>query len=109
MSGGDIVGEKISKIFYLNKKDENTFVGKELGDEFGYNHVYGGYPFAQSMLAAQKTVGPQFIPHSLHSFFLVDGELLFNLNIILNINILYTIIYFSLSIETNCLQNTENP
>ena len=74
MSDSNILTEKLSNIFNLDKEDENTFIGKALGDEAGTNHVYGGYPFAQSLIAAQRTVESQFVPHSLHSFFLLDGE-----------------------------------
>ena len=62
---------KLSTILTLDKKDENTFVCSPDSYEDKEKHfVYGGFLFAQSLIAAQKTVGPGFLPHSLHAYFL---------------------------------------
>ncbi|KAE9546764.1 hypothetical protein FO519_010024 [Halicephalobus sp. NKZ332] len=73
MTDHDIVIEELLKIFILDKEDENTFVANHLGDgTWLTKNVYGGCLFAQSLMAAQKTVGPEFLPHSLHSLFILN-------------------------------------
>ena len=76
MSEHDIVAEKLLKIFVLDKEDDDTYVANHLGDGTWFSkNVYGGCLFAQSLVAAQKTVGSEFIPHILHSLFILNGKL----------------------------------
>uniref|UniRef100_A0AC34R721 Acyl-CoA thioesterase n=1 Tax=Panagrolaimus sp. JU765 TaxID=591449 RepID=A0AC34R721_9BILA len=73
MSTQEIVTEELLKIFILDKEDDNTYVANHLGDgTWLTKNVYGGALFAQSLVAAQKTVGSEFLPHSIHSLFILN-------------------------------------
>ena len=76
MSTTEIVTEELLKIFILDEgKDENTFIANHLGDgTWITKNVYGGALFAQSLVAAEKTVPKQFLPHSIHSLFILNGK-----------------------------------
>lgn len=39
-----------------------------------WGRVYGGHVFAQSLVAAQRTVPAGFHPHSLHGYFILSGK-----------------------------------
>ena len=68
----------------LERLEDNLFRGRTGGD--GFKRVYGGQVLAQSLAAAQRTVGPDDIAdgeaaktgprqmHSLHSYFLLAGD-----------------------------------
>ena len=114
MSEHDIVVEELLKIFILDREDDDTYVANHLGDgTWLTKNVYGGCLFAQSLVAAQKTVGSQFLPHSLHSLFILNGKLLYVIVVLLENDNLSTksiyVNYFSLSIETSGLQDSKNP
>ncbi|KAL1959174.1 hypothetical protein VTO42DRAFT_2679 [Malbranchea cinnamomea] len=40
----------------------------------GARGIYGGAAIAQSLAAAQKTVPPDFLPHSMHCYFVLAGD-----------------------------------
>ncbi|KAK2810034.1 hypothetical protein FQN50_003228 [Emmonsiellopsis sp. PD_5] len=40
----------------------------------GARGIYGGAAIAQSLAAAQLTVGPEFSPHSMHCYFVLAGD-----------------------------------
>jgi acyl-CoA thioesterase II len=73
MSTKDIVTEELLKIFILDEEDKDTYIANHLGDgTWITKNVYGGALFAQSLVAAEKTVEKQFLPHSIHSLFILN-------------------------------------
>ncbi|KAE9546180.1 hypothetical protein FO519_010608, partial [Halicephalobus sp. NKZ332] len=75
MVGDALVKNTLLNIFGLDKEDEDTFVARNLkGNVSGAKLIYGGFLFAQSLVAAQRTVGPEFLPHSMHSFFIFNAS-----------------------------------
>ncbi|KAE9548721.1 hypothetical protein FO519_008071 [Halicephalobus sp. NKZ332] len=75
MADAAIVKNALLNIFGLDKEDENTFIARNLkGNQSDAKSVYGGFLFSQSLVVAQKTVGPGFLPHSMHSFFIFNAS-----------------------------------
>lgn len=63
--------------FALIKIDDNTYEGKYQLEPYieGARGTYGGEFVSQTLLAAWETVlNPEFVPHSLHSYFLKAGS-----------------------------------
>jgi acyl-CoA thioesterase-2 len=58
----------------LEKLDEKLFRGRQLEDT-GFFRVFGGQVAAQALVAAQLTVPEERHVHSLHSYFLLGGDL----------------------------------
>jgi acyl-CoA thioesterase II len=58
----------------LEKLDEGLFRGRQLEDT-GFFRVFGGQVAAQALVAAQLTVPEERHVHSLHSYFLLGGDL----------------------------------
>jgi acyl-CoA thioesterase-2 len=58
----------------LEKLDEGLFRGRQLADT-GFIRVFGGQVAAQALVAAQLTVPEERHVHSLHSYFLLGGDL----------------------------------
>ena len=58
----------------LEKLDEGLFRGRQL-DDTGFFRVFGGQVAAQALVAAQLTVPDERHVHSLHSYFLLGGDL----------------------------------
>jgi hypothetical protein len=58
-------------ILDLEKIEENLFRGRS--PQVGWQRVFGGLVIAQALVAAQRTV-VDFIPHSLHAYFLLGGD-----------------------------------
>uniref|UniRef100_A0A7E4VFW6 Acyl-CoA thioesterase II n=1 Tax=Panagrellus redivivus TaxID=6233 RepID=A0A7E4VFW6_PANRE len=70
-----IVSEELLKLFILDEQDANTYVANHLGDgTWITNNVYGGSLFAQSLIAASKTVTDNFVPHAMHSLFILNAS-----------------------------------
>lgn len=67
------VAENVRKLALLEEETPNVYRADHLsaGHPRSQN-AYGGLLFAQSLLAAQKTVDDKFIPHALHSFFILN-------------------------------------
>ncbi|KAH7727034.1 Protein F25E2.3 [Aphelenchoides avenae] len=67
------VAENVRKLALLEEETPNVYRADHLsaGRPRSQN-AYGGLLFAQSLLAAQKTVDDKFIPHALHSFFILN-------------------------------------
>ncbi len=65
----------------LEKIEENIFRGQNYQAPWG--RVFGGQVLAQSLHAAYQTVDPERAVHSLHSYFLLSGDL--SLPIIFNV------------------------
>ena len=58
----------------LEKLDEGLFRGRQL-ENTGFIRVFGGQVAAQALVAAQLTVPDERHVHSLHSYFLLGGDL----------------------------------
>jgi acyl-CoA thioesterase-2 len=58
----------------LEKLDEGLFRGRQL-ENTGFIRVFGGQVAAQALVAAQRTVPDERHVHSLHSYFLLGGDL----------------------------------
>ncbi len=60
-------------ILSLDEIDKNTFSG--ISKTIGSPNVFGGQVLAQALHAAYKTIPEDRIAHSLHSYFLLPGDL----------------------------------
>jgi acyl-CoA thioesterase-2 len=60
-------------ILSLDEIDKNTFSG--ISKTIGSPNVFGGQVLAQALHAAYKTISKERIVHSLHSYFLLPGDL----------------------------------
>ncbi len=58
----------------LEKLDDGLFRGRQL-ENTGFFRVFGGQVAAQALVAAQLTVPDERHVHSLHSYFLLGGDL----------------------------------
>lgn len=56
----------------LEPHGADTYVG--VGPRYPWGGLYGGQIVAQSLRAAGLTVEPQFLPHSLHAYFIRPGD-----------------------------------
>lgn len=56
----------------LENHGPDTWVG--LSPPYRWGRVYGGQVVAQSLLAATRTVDAEFLPHSLHAYFIRGGN-----------------------------------
>ena len=56
----------------LEQHGPDTYVG--VGPRYPWGGLYGGQIVAQSLRAAGLTVEPQFLPHSLHAYFIRPGD-----------------------------------
>ncbi len=56
----------------LEQIDENLYRGRS--EDPGWGQLYGGHVLGQALAAAQKTVDPARRVHSLHSYFLLTGD-----------------------------------
>jgi len=60
------------KLIQVEQLDEKTFQGNSL--DIGTGRVYGGQVLAQALKAAQITVGDNKYIHSMHAYFLREGN-----------------------------------
>ena len=56
----------------LEQHGPDTYVG--VGPRYPWGGLYGGQIVAQALRAAGLTVEPQFVPHSLHAYFIRPGD-----------------------------------
>lgn len=63
---------KLVELLDLENLDVNLFRGKQPAST--RQRVYGGQVAAQALIAAERTVDPEFHVHSLHSYFLLPGD-----------------------------------
>ena len=63
----DLVG-----LLDLEKIKENVFRG--LSPQVSFQRVFGGQVAGQALVAAGRTVGPEYFVHSLHSYFIRAGD-----------------------------------
>jgi len=52
--------------------EHNIFRGRSI--DIGSGSVYGGQALAQSLVAAQRTVDDDRVPHSMHGYFILPGD-----------------------------------
>lgn len=64
--------EELVDLLDLEALDVDLFRGKQ--PDSGRARVYGGQVAAQAMVAGARTVGPAYVVHSLHSYFLRGGD-----------------------------------
>lgn len=67
-----IVGELI-ELLQLERLEENLFRGQSR--DIGTRYVFGGQVLGQALSAAQRTVDPDRVVHSLHAYFLRAGDI----------------------------------
>lgn len=63
----------LSRVFELEPHGPDTYVGES--PDYSWGRIYGGLVVAQALLAATKTVKPEYGVHSLHAYFILGGEL----------------------------------
>lgn len=66
------IGELVD-LLKLQKLSETVFLGQNY--QSPWNRVFGGQVLAQALSAATQTVGDDRIVHSLHSYFLLAGDI----------------------------------
>jgi acyl-CoA thioesterase II len=64
--------EQLVGLLALERIDEDLFRGQS--EDLGWHRLYGGHVLAQALSAAQQTVDPARRVHSLHSYFLLSGD-----------------------------------
>lgn len=64
--------EELVKLLSLERLDEDLFRGQS--EDLGWHRLYGGHVLAQALSAAQQTVSTDRRIHSLHSYFLLSGD-----------------------------------
>jgi len=64
--------DQLVSLLDLQRIDGTTFQGASL--DIGTNRVYGGQVLGQALKAAQMTVGEGKIIHSMHAYFLREGD-----------------------------------
>jgi len=60
-----------SSLIDLVQHGPDTWVG--LSADYRWGRIYGGQVVAQALHAAMKTVGEDYVPHSLHAYFIRGG------------------------------------
>src|SRR5690606_6695995 len=74
-SGGPLMSEVFDALlglFDLEKIEENIFRGRSA--RTSWQRVFGGQTIAQALVAAQRTVEPSRLVHSLHGYFMLAGD-----------------------------------
>ncbi|MEO3782291.1 acyl-CoA thioesterase domain-containing protein [Actinocorallia sp. B10E7] len=66
------INEALAEIFALERQDEDHFVVQPVDSEM--QRTFGGQVAAQSLRAAQLTVGAERPAHSLHAYFIRGGQ-----------------------------------
>jgi acyl-CoA thioesterase II len=61
-----------SEMMALEQHGADTFVG--VGPEYPWGGLYGGQIVAQALRASGRTVDEQYLPHSLHAYFIRPGD-----------------------------------
>jgi acyl-CoA thioesterase-2 len=64
--------EELVDLLSLERLDEDLFRGRS--EDPGWGRLYGGHVLAQALSAAQQTVSTDRRVHSLHSYFLLSGD-----------------------------------
>jgi acyl-CoA thioesterase-2 len=69
---GSDATRKLVSLLDLEQLDTDLYRGRQ--PDSVRQRVYGGQVAAQALIAATRSVGPQFHVHSLHSYFLLPGD-----------------------------------
>jgi len=64
--------DDLHKLLDLEYIEHNIFRGRSI--DIGSGSVYGGQALAQSLVAAQRTVDDDRVPHSMHGYFILPGD-----------------------------------
>jgi acyl-CoA thioesterase-2 len=64
--------DELVRLLDLEDIDDDLYRGSQPDSERA--RVYGGQVAAQALIAAVRTVDPEFLVHSLHSYFLLPGD-----------------------------------
>ena len=65
--------QELIELIQLEQLDAQTFIGQNY--QAPWKRVFGGQVLAQSLSAAAQTVEPDRMVHSLHSYFLLTGDI----------------------------------
>jgi len=65
--------KELEALLDLERIDDNLFRG--IQPETGLQRVFGGQVAAQALVAATRTMSPDYFVHSLHSYFLLPGDI----------------------------------
>ncbi len=71
-AAGSEATRQLISLLDLEQLDTDLFRGKQ--PDTVRQRVYGGQVAAQALIAATRSVGPEFHVHSLHSYFLLPGD-----------------------------------
>lgn len=63
---------ELVELLDIERLDDNLFRGQKPDTEL--QRVFGGQVAAQALIAAARTTAPEFVAHSLHSYFLRPGD-----------------------------------
>ncbi|RFC68362.1 MULTISPECIES: acyl-CoA thioesterase II [Mesorhizobium] len=66
------VFDALLDLLNLEKIEENVFKGRSA--HTSWQRVFGGQTIAQALVAAQRTVEPTRLAHSLHGYFMLGGD-----------------------------------
>ena len=69
---GPAPAANLDELLGLERLDDNLFRGQSR--DIGTHRVYGGQVLGQAASAAQQTVDPERLIHSLHAYFLREGD-----------------------------------
>ncbi|MED5542261.1 MAG: acyl-CoA thioesterase domain-containing protein, partial [Actinomycetota bacterium] len=61
-----------SEVMHLEQHGPDTWVG--LSPEYRWGRIYGGQVIAQGLGAAFETVAHNYVPHSIHAYFIRGGN-----------------------------------
>ena len=64
--------EDLVQLLDLERVDDNFFLGRS--EDPGWGRLFGGHVLAQALSAAQRTVDPSRLVHSVHGYFLLSGD-----------------------------------
>jgi acyl-CoA thioesterase-2 len=64
--------DDLHNLLDLEYIEHNIFRGRSI--DIGSGSVYGGQALAQSLVAAQRTVDDARVPHSMHGYFILPGD-----------------------------------
>ncbi|MBX3598708.1 MAG: acyl-CoA thioesterase II [Rhizobiaceae bacterium] len=66
------VFNSLLRIFDLEKIEEDIYRGRS--PDTSWQRIFGGQTIAQALVAAQRTVAPDRLAHSLHCYFMLGGD-----------------------------------
>ena len=67
------LADELTALLNLERLEDNLFRGQSR--DIGTRYVFGGQVLGQALSAAQQTVDPRRVAHSLHGYFLRAGDI----------------------------------